>query len=460
MGLCISKSQIVKSTQNPAQTTAQKPTKSQPNIHKYYEFTQLLGEGNYGFVKEAVRVCEPEKGIKNLDKNRLCKFAVKSISKLRSTKDHKNAEVEVLRKLDHPYLISLVENFEDKNYFYLVTEHCKGQTLAQRLRSRVLLTENEVCTLLYQMLTAVSYLHNQNIVHRDLKPDNFVFDEDDLKLLDFGMSRMTKQKITRRAGTPYYMAPEVISKNYSFECDVWALGVIAYYLVSGKHPFSGKSMDDLFRSIETKKPLFNGKGWNLASNHLKDLVSKMLIKDPLKRISAQEALNHPCLRGLGSCGKANRHLLEKLCNYKPEDALSDKAKRVLVKALPNRKLGEFKNAFLHLDREKKGYLTRRDIKSVVPDLEIPSDFPLKIFYSDFICATLDLKYDLSDEDLKVAFRYFDMDNDGTLSKEDIYLRLQKDSLDSEYPKLQAPRAEFGLKPCLSFDQFKKSFCTD
>jgi len=151
------------------------------------------------------------------------------------------------------------------------------------------------------MLSAVKHLHEHNIVHRDLKPENFLMndtgDDAEIKLIDFGLSKRfsTKDNIEKMhtvVGTPYYVAPEVLKGNYDKQCDVWSLGVILFVFLCGYPPFEGDNNKEIFKNV-LKTPLtFDPVDWDRVSDSAKDLLTKMLEKDPSKRISAQECLEH------------------------------------------------------------------------------------------------------------------------------------------------------------------------
>jgi calcium-dependent protein kinase len=136
-------------------------------------------------------------------------------------------------------------------------------------------------------------------VHRDLKPENLLLDEDsdfaNIKVIDFGTSALldNTRPISERYGTPYYTAPEILQNRFSEKCDVWSCGVILYLMLCGTPPFNGETDDDIYNQIIEARYSMEGELWNDVSQASKDLVSKMLTRNPKKRISASEALCHP-----------------------------------------------------------------------------------------------------------------------------------------------------------------------
>ena len=147
-----------------------------------------------------------------------------------------------------------------------------------------------------QVLSAINYCHSNNIVHRDLKPENLLLDKDEvnpkIKIIDFGTSQFfdPTQSMNQKFGTPYYIAPEVLKKNYTAKCDIWSIGVILYILLCGYPPFNGANDKQIIESVLKGRYTIEEPEWEDITGDAKDLVKKMLEYDPSKRISAAEAL--------------------------------------------------------------------------------------------------------------------------------------------------------------------------
>ena len=139
-------------------------------------------------------------------------------------------------------------------------------------------------------------MHCKNIVHRDIKPENFLLDGSDLnlKLIDFGLSTYLPdgERLKDRQGTPYYIAPEVISKDSDNKCDAWSCGVILYAMLCGRPPFNAENDLEILRQIKVGRYFMGGPQWDKVSVHAKDLVNKLLEYDPKKRYSVKQALDH------------------------------------------------------------------------------------------------------------------------------------------------------------------------
>lgn len=153
-----------------------------------------------------------------------------------------------------------------------------------------------------QILTAVSYMHKRGVVHRDLKPENILFDSKDedspIKIIDFGLARkhyssFGEPPMTSVVGTPYYIAPETLRRNYDSSCDLWSVGVIAYILLCGYPPFNGKNNDQTHAAVLRGQYRFPSQEWKGTGRESRDFVRRLLQMDPRKRMSVEQALNHP-----------------------------------------------------------------------------------------------------------------------------------------------------------------------
>ena len=148
--------------------------------------------------------------------------------------------------------------------------------------------------------------HDNGIAHRDIKPENIIIiDEKNLyiKLIDYGSCEIfseNNKETNRRLGTPSYVSPEIINgQNYNYECDIWAMGILMYFLLAGNLPFDGISQNDIFNSIKNKKISFDELVWDDISFDAKNLIECLLIKDKNKRININQILESPwILNGL------------------------------------------------------------------------------------------------------------------------------------------------------------------
>ena len=140
-----------------------------------------------------------------------------------------------------------------------------------------------------KLLSACYHMHSQGVIHRDIKPENIMLSkEGEIKLIDFGLSQRTQgnKKLKTVAGTPYYMAPEVLDGHYDYKCDLWSLGVLLYVFMSGYLPFQGQSRNEVFNKIATGKYHFKHVEFEQCSSLVIDLIEKLLVVDPNKRLNA------------------------------------------------------------------------------------------------------------------------------------------------------------------------------
>jgi calcium-dependent protein kinase len=235
-------------------------------------------------------------------------FAIKSIRKSKvGSVEVLRQEVDIMKELDHPNIIKLIDTHEDDTYLHLITELCLGGELFDRIILKTQspegkFSEKDASKLIASILDAIRYCHSKNIVHRDLKPENCIFsteaDDSTVKVIDFGLSRYDDNAsnqgvMNTRVGTAYYIAPEVLNGHYTRACDMWSVGVIAYILLCGSPPFNGDNDAQIFKSVKAGMVSFNAPGWDGVSHAAKDFISCLLQGNPSQRLTASEASVHP-----------------------------------------------------------------------------------------------------------------------------------------------------------------------
>lgn len=300
-------------------------------FHKYH-FGSALGVGSHGLVRELT------------DKKTGVKYACKEIRTAESyaadddTLQHGDGsngagqrtsltrlraleEIHAMCDLQHPGVARLVEYYENSYAIYIVMELVTGRELTQELAgdARGPLPEEHARDLFRQLLKAVQYMHAQGVIHRDLKPDNVVILTDgpstrpQAKVVDFGLAyRAANSKcldgvrLAQCCGSPAFVAPEVLwaqhdpstdtgGRYYGKECDVWSLGVILFYMLSGYLPFEGHTMSELITRVAHAVYNFTDPAWGHVSEEAIDLVGGLLEPEPVLRLTIDEALQHPWL---------------------------------------------------------------------------------------------------------------------------------------------------------------------
>ncbi|KAI7935917.1 hypothetical protein MJO28_016152 [Puccinia striiformis f. sp. tritici] len=251
--------------------------------------------GTYAVVKEAVHI--------STGKYYACKVINK---RLMEGREHMvRNEISVLKKISagHPNIVTLHDYFETLNNLYLVTDLCQGGELFDRICAKGQYYERDARHLVQVVLNAVDYLHSHGIVHRDLKPENLLFrgpeDSADLLIADFGLSRVIDDSkfnaLTTTCGTPGYMAPEIFKKSgHGKPVDIWAIGVITYFLLCGYTPFDKDDSIAEIRAICDAAYKFEpAEYWKNVSNIARDFISKCLTVAPEERLTSSTALEHP-----------------------------------------------------------------------------------------------------------------------------------------------------------------------
>jgi len=331
---------------------------------KKYEYICILGNGAFGKVR--------------LFRDRSCKtmkFAIKTIKKEGLSSTMRNCileEVNILRELDHPNIVKYYETYEDDFYIHIVMEYLQGEDLFKVITNRKYnnYTEKDAADIIKQILKAVLFIHNKKIVHRDIKPENILFgvsgDYTSLKLIDFGLSthQFTKKQIV---GSPYYMAPEIISGNYSYKTDNWSIGVMLFVLMTGKYPFTGEDQKTVFFKIKNED--FNVKELESSrcSKEVKNLISKLLVKDIKDRLSIEEALEHPWLKLWDNPDEKviapllDKNIVDSIKEFTNQNCFHKEVMFYMAKLSRDEEVAKLKETFEKLDKDHAGTLTYDEI---------------------------------------------------------------------------------------------------
>ncbi len=291
-------------------------------------------------------------------------------------------EIFIMCQLDHPNIVRIEEVYESTNEIYILQELCHGGDLFDRLDEQpdFHYTEAQCARLVKQMVSAVRYLHSKGIIHRDLKLENFLFSsqepDSELKMIDFGLSKHFElgQSLHDKVGTPYTVAPEIIQGAYDEKCDVWAVGVITYLLLSGETPFGGLDGESL---LLVKENIMRGEltfepadVWAQVSEDGKGFVKRLLRADPKKRPTAREIQKDRWIqvwakKDIREGNKLNSKTLESLVAFKENSDMQKILSEVLSFTLLPDQIADLRQEFELIDTDGDGEITLKALRSVL-----------------------------------------------------------------------------------------------
>ena len=416
--------------------------KLKTNPDEDYRKLKFLGEGSFASVYE----------VQNRYTDVICamKIILKSSNSPEDDKEILN-EINILRIMDHPSVLKIFEFYSNKKSYSIVTELCPGGELFQQIVDKGPFDEKYSAFIMYQLFSAINYCHKMHIVHRDLKPENILIVSKDqegypiIKVCDFGTSKIfEKGKIERKfVGSSYYMAPEVLKKNYNEKCDLWSCGVIMYILLSGRPPFEGDDDDAIFKKVAIGKYDLESPPFNKLSKNALDLIKKLLTMDINRRINAEQALNHTWFKENKSQELYNRindngtmkTLIENLKSYKRTSVIQETALAYLVHHFP--RIKDVVNScklFNQMDKSGDGKISKaellkglseryksktleKDVDEIYKNLDMDNNG--YIGYEEFVRAAVSKDYFVRDNVLRFAFRYFDKDDSGEITFDEI-----------------------------------------
>merc|ERR1719327_2613700 len=342
--------------------------------------------------------------------------------------------------MDHPNIIKLFESFEDHRNIYLIMEICSGGELFDRIIEVGSFNEGQAANLMQQIIRAIYYMHENKICHRDLKPENFLFmtresiSRNLLKIIDFGLSCefKTGQVLSTKAGTPYYVAPQVLAGKYDQSSDLWSCGVIMYVLLCGYPPFYGETDADVLTKVRLGNFTFNAADWKNVSEDAKNLIRMLLKMNPKDRFTAEQSMNHVWIKNKAPKAQAvplQASLVDNLKGFRSTNKLKKAALHVIAGQLDESSIKNLRSVFLQLEangdgllsvQEMRDGLAKAGLKEIPPDLQqimeqVDSDGSGVIDYTEFLAATLDKKQYIQEDVCWSAFRIFDKNGDGKIS---------------------------------------------
>ena len=423
------------------------------NPEKIYIKTKMLGNGAFGELWLVHH--------KDLDRD----FAMKIIKKRKNKKNDERDilnEIEILKKLDHPKILKIVDFYSTLKKYYIVTEYCHEGELFNEIIKVGRFDEGQAAFIIDQLLKAITYCHKMNIIHRDIKPENIMITNREkngclqVKLIDFGTAKIFEKghQENKYVGSSYYMAPEIIKRKYNEKCDIWSIGVILYILLTGRPPFDGNDDDEILSNV--KKGVFDKKSYPypLLSSNSKDLIDKLLRYDPKKRITADEALEHPWFKSaeFKKKDKVNtipvelaKELIHNMTKYRSDNMLKCAVIAYLVHHITNtEECFEASKLFIKIDLNYDGKIEKHELiqgfekywgiskKEAEEKVELifanlDTDFNGFIEYEEFVRAAVNSSIFMSKNYLKFAFNYFDRDSSGDITFEEIKKRFTQNA---------------------------------
>ncbi|CAM9519290.1 unnamed protein product [Ascophyllum nodosum] len=437
----------------------------------------------------------------------------KAMAQLRS-------EVALIRGLDHPNIVRLQQVFETEDSLFLVMDLCTGGDMMTRWERNPKLrySEAEAALTVKKIMNAVRHCHDRRVVHRDIKLENLLWehpgDDAEPQLADFGLSVTFSDDsdvFREDVGSIFNLAPEVLAKNYTKACDCWSVGVIAYMMLSGMPPFRAPTDDGVKLKIRwTKASSSCHKLWENVSEDAKDFIKRLLVKDPNKRMTAEEACAHPwvasqrprddgvprsqqidrALTADASAGSAatdsakalDPKVIRRLQKYKEYGKLKRVALGVIARSLSPEGIKKLKREFNKVDVEGRGEIrplhlrkslhasgdfTDEEVARIFEHMDVDHDGVIGL--NEFLAASLDNAQVNNEQNLRLAFERLDDGHSGKVTMDGLKrftgATVDDQTLEDQITETDFREAMLGSKEAgLSYEVFQKAmvktFSTD
>ncbi|KAK6934456.1 Protein kinase domain [Dillenia turbinata] len=416
------------------------------DVKSYYTLGKELGKGQFGVTHLCTEISTGQQ------------YACKSISKrkivTKSDREDIKREIQIMQHLSgQSNIVEFKGAYEDKYSVHVVMELCAGGELFDRIIAKGHYSERAAASICRSIVNVVHICHFMGVMHRDLKPENFLLSSKDenalLKATDFGLSVFIEEgKVYHDiVGSAYYVAPEVLQRRYGKEIDIWSAGVMLYILLSGVPPFWAETEKGIFNAILKGHLDFESEPWPSISTSAKDLVRKMLTQDPKKRITSAEVLDHPWIRedGEASDKPIDSAVLTRMKQFRAMNKLKKLALKVIAENLSEEEIQGLKSMFTNMDTDNSGTITYEELKSGLARLgsklteaEVQQlmeaadvDGNGTIDYIEFITATMHRHRLERDENLYKAFQYFDKDNSGFITRDELETAMRQHGIGDE-----------------------------
>eukprot|EP00931_Biecheleriopsis_adriatica_P102488 TRINITY_DN77452_c0_g1_i1.p1 TRINITY_DN77452_c0_g1~~TRINITY_DN77452_c0_g1_i1.p1 ORF type:complete len:521 (+),score=107.45 TRINITY_DN77452_c0_g1_i1:49-1611(+) len=366
-------------------------------------------------------------------------------------------EVKLQASMDHPHIVRLFEVFEDEKQVYILMEACDGGDVYHAVQKAGYFEELDAWHIFRQLMSAVSYMHHScHVVHRDIKADNLLYKEHSLataeatvKLIDFGFAKRFEpgmQSFTSVCGTVFYMAPEVFEGAYVETCDIWSCGVMLYFLLCGAMPFGGKDHQAILRKAKKGQLPFKRSAWKDVSASAKTLIGHMCRLQAGERPSAHDVLfNNAWMkqeseqivtRRSERPTETNEEIAINLEHYSAMHPVKKTALNTIVHVIDDSDLSLPRDAFERLDRNGEGAVRFEELRTSLLESQLEDgwinsllgkldcDGSGKMDYSNWLSANVHKQHYLKEGYMREAFRIFDKDSSGKISKSELHRMLR------------------------------------
>ncbi|CAD6343979.1 unnamed protein product [Miscanthus lutarioriparius] len=413
------------------------------DVRATYSMGKELGRGQFGVTHLCTHRATGEK--------LACKTIAKRKLATKEDVEDVRREVQIMHHLSgQRNVVDLRGAYEDKHNVHLVMELCAGGELFDRIIAKGQYTERGAASLLRTIVQIVHTCHAMGVMHRDIKPENFLLlskaEDAPLKATDFGLSVFFKEGEVLRdiVGSAYYIAPEVLKRRYGPEADIWSVGVMLYIFLAGVPPFWAENENGIFTAILRGQLDLSSEPWPHISPGAKDLVRKMLHINPKERLTAFQVLNHPWIKEDGDAPDTplDNVVLNRLKQFRAMNQFKKAALRIIAGCLSEEEITGLKEMFKNIDKDDSGTITLEELKNglakhgtKLSDGEIQqlmeaadADGNGLIDYDEFVTATVHMNKLDREEHLYTAFQYFDKDNSGYITRQELEHALKEQGL--------------------------------
>ncbi len=327
-------------------------------------------------------------------------------------------QFSLIQNLSHNNIVKYHEYYFDNKNYFIISDYTKGESLHHALHSIEKYSEETTKSIMQNLLNGILYLHVNEIIHRDIKLENIFIkninrpDEIMLKIINLNSAEHDNKQpdvnvnLYEKIGSPYYIAPEVLRKNYNVKCDIWSAGVIFYYLLYGLFPFMGENIDEIYAKIKIGKFIINP---NVEVSPLAvDLLKKMLDYSPYTRLSAYDCLKHPWF-DKDVLGEEKNGIFV---------LMNESVKMIIRNEYGHEDFISFEQLYDNLQNQNKGKIKNKDVEDYF-NVDIKElDNGEVLSYKTFLKKVLSEEMILNQRNVIKIFNIIDEDKDGVLTTND------------------------------------------